>query len=49
MHEAQALRELGGAELFAGEEDFGGVEAELGVVARRRRPLALAAGLEFRL
>ena len=47
VHEAQAGLEFGGAELFAGEENFGGVEAELRVVAGGHRPLALAAGEQF--
>ncbi len=47
VDEAQGGGELGGAQLFAGEEDLGGVEAELGVVAGGGGPLALAAGLEL--
>ena len=47
MDEAQAGLEFGFAELFAREENFGRVEAELGVVAGGHGPFAFAARLEF--
>ncbi len=43
VNQAQALGELGLPELLDGEEDFRRVQAELGVVTGRQRPLALAA------
>jgi len=42
VDQAQTLGEPGLPEFFNGEEDFRGVQAKLGVVARRQRPLALA-------
>lgn len=47
MDQAEGGRELGGAEPLHGEQDFGGVQAELGILAGGRGPLALAAGLEL--
>ena len=48
MDQPESLGQLGRPELFDGEEDFCRVQAELGIIARGERPLALAAGQEFR-
>ena len=47
VYQAQRLGELGGAEFFDRKQDFRGVEAEFGVVARGRCPAPLAAGLQL--
>jgi len=47
MNEPEGLLQLRGLQLLDGEQDFGGVEAELGVVAGGHGPLALATRLEL--
>ncbi len=47
MHELQARLHFRRAQFFDGEQDFGGVQAELGIVAGRERPFSFAARLQL--